>query len=246
MEDNGLSRFIPSQVHEAHRPLLSCGWEMAALSYMVAVWLGVIGSLVLGFSISFHAGVAGLFLGSSLLYIGAPLSVVALTLVARLHGPHATRLGRELLDAALTLFFLLGASWSLSGLSGFSKLSPTMALDLLLMTFYCIWPISPLGSWPSSGPWGKLPPSKARPSPTWVLRRRRPNHSWLPMSGRRPRHRRSSRHHRRRPRRLRPCRLRPSRPHHRRRPPAHPADKCTCQGKGAAESGRGSRLTAHQ
>jgi hypothetical protein len=119
MEDNGLSRFIPSQVHEAHRPLLSCGWEMAALSYMVAVWLGVIGSLVLGFSISFHTGVSGLFLGSSLLYIGAPLSVVALTLVARLRGPHATRLGRELLDAALTLFFLLGALLVVIGIIGF-------------------------------------------------------------------------------------------------------------------------------
>jgi hypothetical protein len=119
VEDKGLSRFIPSQVHEAHRPLLSCGWEMAALSYMVAVWLGVIGSLVLGFSISFHAGLSGLFVGGSLLYIGAPLSVVALTLVARLHGPDATRLGRDLLDGALTLFFLLGALLVVIGIIGF-------------------------------------------------------------------------------------------------------------------------------
>jgi hypothetical protein len=119
VEDNGLSRFIPNQVHEAHRPLRSCGWEMAALSYMVAVWFGVIGSLVLGFSISLHAGVSSLFLGSSLLYISAPLSVVALTLVARLQGPHASRLGRELLDAALTLFFLLGALLVVIGIIGF-------------------------------------------------------------------------------------------------------------------------------
>ncbi|HTT90595.1 MAG TPA: hypothetical protein VMF65_13670 [Acidimicrobiales bacterium] len=119
MVDKGLSRFIPSPVHEAHRPLLSCGWEMAALSYMVAVWLSFIGSLVLGFSISFHAGVSGLFLGSSLLFIGAPVTVVALTLVARLHGPNTDHLGRQLLDAALTLFFLLGALLIVIGIIGF-------------------------------------------------------------------------------------------------------------------------------
>jgi hypothetical protein len=119
MVDKGLSRFIPSQVHEAHRPLLSCGWEMAALSYMVAVWLSFIGSLVLGFSISFHAGVSGLFLGSSLLFIGAPVTVVALTLVARWHGPNTDHLGRQLLDAALTLFLLLGALLIVIGIIGF-------------------------------------------------------------------------------------------------------------------------------
>ncbi len=56
MVDKGLSRFIPGEVHEAHRPVAASTWELAALSYVVAIWLSVIGSLVLGFSISFHAG----------------------------------------------------------------------------------------------------------------------------------------------------------------------------------------------
>ena len=119
MTDKGLSRIIPTQVHHAHRPLAPSGWEIAALSYMVAVWLSVIGSLVLGFSISFHAGVGGLFLGSPLLFIGAPLTVVALTLVARLHGPQASHLGRQIMDAALTLFFLFGVLLIVIGIIGF-------------------------------------------------------------------------------------------------------------------------------
>jgi hypothetical protein len=119
MVDNGLSRFIPGQVHKAHRPVASSAWEVAALSYMVAVWLSVIGSLVLGFSISFHAGVGGLFLGNPLLFIGAAVSVVALTLVARIHGPQTNGLGRQILDAALTLFFVLGLLFVVIGIMGF-------------------------------------------------------------------------------------------------------------------------------
>jgi hypothetical protein len=119
MSDKGLSRIIPTQVHHAHRPFAPSGWEIAALSYMAAVWLSVIGSLVLGFSISFHAGLGGLFLGSPLLFIGAPLTVVALTLVARLHGPQASHLGRQMMDAALTLFFLFGVLLIVIGIIGF-------------------------------------------------------------------------------------------------------------------------------
>ncbi len=119
MVDKGLSRIIPTQVHHVHRPFVASGWEIAALSYMVAVWLSVIGSLVLGFSISFHTGVVGLFLGSPLLFIGVPVTVVALTLVARLHGPQATGLGRQMMDAALTLFFLLGVLSVVIGIIGF-------------------------------------------------------------------------------------------------------------------------------
>ncbi len=83
MVDKGLSRFIPGEVHEAHRPVAAGAWELAALLYVVAVWLSVIGSLVLGFSISFHAGLGGFFLGGPSLFAGAAVSVVALTLVAR-------------------------------------------------------------------------------------------------------------------------------------------------------------------
>jgi hypothetical protein len=119
MVDKGLSRFIPTQVQDTHRSFAAYAWELAALSYMVAVWLAVIAGLVLGFSISFHAGVSGLFLDSPLLYVGAPVTVVILTLVARLHGPQTSELGRQLLDAALTLFFALGVLSILIGVIGF-------------------------------------------------------------------------------------------------------------------------------
>jgi hypothetical protein len=116
--DKGLSKFIPSQVHDAHRSFAAYTWEIAALSYMVAIWLAVIAGLVLGFSISFHAGVAGLFLASPLLYVGAPVTVVVLTLIARLHGPQTNEMGRQLLDAALTLFFALGVLSVVIGIIG--------------------------------------------------------------------------------------------------------------------------------
>jgi hypothetical protein len=118
MVDKGLSRFIPGEVHEAHRPVATSAWELAALSYAVAVWLSVIGSLVLGFSISFHAGLGGLFLGGPSLFVGAAVSVVALTLVARLHGPQTNERGRQMLDAALTLFFALGLLSVVIGIIG--------------------------------------------------------------------------------------------------------------------------------
>jgi hypothetical protein len=119
MVDKGLSRFIPGEVHEAHRPVAAGAWELAALLYVVAVWLSVIGSLVLGFSISFHAGLGGFFLGGPSLFAGAAVSVVALTLVARLHGPQTNALGRQMLDAALTLFLALGLLSVVIGIIGF-------------------------------------------------------------------------------------------------------------------------------
>jgi hypothetical protein len=119
MVDKGLSRFIPGEVHEAHRPVAASAWEVAALAYVVAIWLSVIGSLVLGFSISFHAGLGGPFLGGPLLFVGAAVSVVALTLVARLHAPQTNELGRQMLDAALTLFLALGLLSVVIGIIGF-------------------------------------------------------------------------------------------------------------------------------
>jgi hypothetical protein len=119
MVDKGLSRFIPGEVHEAHRPVATSAWELAALSYMIAIWLSVIGSLILGFSISFHTGLGGIFLGGPSLFVGAAVSVVALTLVARLHGRQTNELGRQMLDAALTLFFALGLLSVVIGIIGF-------------------------------------------------------------------------------------------------------------------------------
>ena len=75
MVDKGLSRFIPGEVHEAHRPVAASAWEVAVA--------GVRGgnlverhrlARVLGFSISFHAGWAGPFLGGPLLFVGSPPS----------------------------------------------------------------------------------------------------------------------------------------------------------------------------
>ena len=119
MVDKGLSSFIPGQVHEAHRPFASIGWEVAALMYAVALWLTLIGELVYGFSVSFHVGLQGLFVDGPWLLVGAAVSVVTVTLVTRLQGPHADHLGRLLLDAALTLFFLLGLLAVVIGVIGF-------------------------------------------------------------------------------------------------------------------------------
>ena len=119
MVDKGLSSFIPGQVHEAHRPFVSSGWEVAALMYAVALWLCLIGELVYGFSVSFHVGLQGLFVDGPWLLVGAAVSVVAVTLVTRLQGPNADHLGRQLLDAALTLFFLLGLLAVVIGIIGF-------------------------------------------------------------------------------------------------------------------------------
>ncbi len=119
MVDKGISSFIPGQVHEAHRPFASSGWEVAVLMYTVALWLTVIGWLVYGFSVGFHYGLGGLFVDGPLLLVGSAVSVVTVTLVVRLQGPHADHLARQLLDASLTLFFLLGLLFIVIGIIGF-------------------------------------------------------------------------------------------------------------------------------
>jgi len=165
MVDKGMSRLIPNQVHQAHRPFASSGWEVAAVAYIVAIWLSVIGSLILGFSISFHAGVEGLFLGSPLLFIGAPLTIVVLTLVARLHGPQANELGRRLMDIALTLFFLLGVLSTVIGVIGFfaafgdTGFGPVVddmfshLADIALGAVAIVWSLGEIGAL------GNLPPA---------------------------------------------------------------------------------------
>lgn len=59
------------------------------------------------------------FLGGPLLFVSAAVSVVALTLVARLHAPQTNELGRQMLDAALTLFLALGLLSVVIGIIGF-------------------------------------------------------------------------------------------------------------------------------
>jgi hypothetical protein len=164
MVDKGLSSFIPGQVHEAHRPFASSGWEVAALMYAVALWLSLIGDLVYGFSLSFHVGLQGLFADGPWLLVGAAVSVVAVTLVTRLQGPHADHLGRQLLDAALTLFFLLGLLAVVIGTigffyaftdSGFGPLVYDLFLhltDIAVGVLVAVWALGEIGALGRHGP----------------------------------------------------------------------------------------------
>jgi hypothetical protein len=164
MVDKGWSSFIPGQVHDAHRPFASSGWEVAALMYIVALWLCLIGELVYGFSISFHAGLQGLFVNGPWLLVGTAVSVMAVTLVARLQGPHADHLGRQLLDVALTLFFLMGLLALVIGIvgffaaftdNGFGPLIYDLFLhlaDIAVGVLVAVWALGEIATLRNSGP----------------------------------------------------------------------------------------------
>jgi hypothetical protein len=104
----GLSRFIPTAVLDAYKPVLNDGWELVAALYVAGLWLVVLANLIAGFTVSFQQGVetepwTGLALPGAIV-----LSILALSLVLRLRLPQASRRGLWLLDAAVTLFLLLG------------------------------------------------------------------------------------------------------------------------------------------
>ncbi len=119
MPNKGLSQFLPDAVLNAYRPLLSVAVELAAAAYMVAVWLVVIGWLIVGFSVSFQNGVEGVFAGSSYAFALVPIVIVALTLATRMRGPASDARGRGLLDTALTLAFGLSLLFIVMGIVGF-------------------------------------------------------------------------------------------------------------------------------
>ena len=118
MKSKGLSRFIPNAVLDAYKPALADGWEMAAFLFLVAVWLGVIGDFIVNFSVSFDAGLEGLWAASGALFAGLPVLMAIVTLVVRLQGPRSTPRGLWLLDGALALSFALGALGIVAGVIG--------------------------------------------------------------------------------------------------------------------------------
>jgi hypothetical protein len=107
MSNKGLSKFIPNAVLDAYKPVLGNGWETAAALYVAALWLSFIGSLIVNFSFDFRTGTATLA-GTPEIALLTAVSIVVLTLVIRARAPHSNAKGIWLLDAALTLFFVLG------------------------------------------------------------------------------------------------------------------------------------------
>jgi hypothetical protein len=118
MKSKGLSRFIPNAVLDAYKPSLADGWELATFMFLVAVWLGVIGDFIVDFSVSFDAGLDGLWAASGALFVGLPVLMVIITLVVRHQAPHSTPRGLWFLDGAVTLSFALGALGIVAGVIG--------------------------------------------------------------------------------------------------------------------------------
>ena len=117
-----LSQFLPTTPIGNRARVYAHGWELAALGYAVAIWLYVLGDLIVVLANlpgGFRHDLEIIF-GRGLL-IAAPATITAVTLAARrrdrAEGTDAE--GTWLLDAALTLCVPLGALFVLAGVVGF-------------------------------------------------------------------------------------------------------------------------------
>jgi hypothetical protein len=115
-----LSRFLPTTPIGNRARGYSHGWELAGLGYAVAIWLYVLGYLIVALANlpgGFRHDVEIVF-GRGLL-IAAPATITAITLAARRRDRATDAEGDWLLDAALTLAVPLGALFVLAGVVGF-------------------------------------------------------------------------------------------------------------------------------
>ena len=117
-----LSRYLPKSTTEVRDRTSAHGWELAAMGYAVAIWLYVIGYLIVALANlpgGFRHDLQTIF--SHTLLLAAPATVTAITLAARRRdrAEDSDADGGWLLDGALTLCVPLGALFVLAGAVGF-------------------------------------------------------------------------------------------------------------------------------
>ena len=115
-----LSHLLPKTTIATRTGAGAHGWEMAAMGYAVAIWLYVLGYLIVALANlpgGFRQDLEVIF--SRNLLLAAPATVTAITLAARRRDRALDADGRWLIDAALTLAVPLGALFVLAGVVGF-------------------------------------------------------------------------------------------------------------------------------
>lgn len=117
-----LSRYLPTGSAKVRDRAEGHGWELAAFGYATAIWLYVIGYLIVALANlpgGFRHDLQTIF--SHTLLLAAPATVTAITLAARRRDRADVEDadGRWLLDGALTLCVPLGALFTLAGVIGF-------------------------------------------------------------------------------------------------------------------------------
>lgn len=119
MQDKTLSRvLVPDLALTSYRPALSSTWELAIAGWAVALWLVVIGALVVSLSAGFQAGIDSAFNNVDILFVGGAATVITATAVARLRRKPAAG-ALNMLTIGLALFALLGALGVVLGAIGF-------------------------------------------------------------------------------------------------------------------------------
>ncbi len=115
-----LSHFLPKTSIASRTGANAHGWELAAIGYAIAIWLYVLGYLIVALanlSGGFRQDLEVIF--SRNLLLAAPATVTAITLAARRRDRALDEDGRWMIDAALALAVPLGALFVLSGVVGF-------------------------------------------------------------------------------------------------------------------------------
>jgi heme/copper-type cytochrome/quinol oxidase subunit 3 len=115
-----LSHFLPKNSLRTQPRARAHGWELAAFGYAIAIWLYVLGYLIVALANlpgGFRQDLEVVF--SRALLLAAPATVTAITLAARRRDRAVDDDGRWLIDAALTLTVPLGALFVLAGVVGF-------------------------------------------------------------------------------------------------------------------------------
>ena len=113
-----LSQFLPKTSTRVRST--AHGWELAAFGYAVAIWLYVLGYLIVALANlpgGFRQDLEVVF--SRNLLLAAPATVTAITLAARRRDRPLDADGHWLIDAALSLAVPLGALFVLAGVVGF-------------------------------------------------------------------------------------------------------------------------------
>lgn len=119
MPNKTLSRaLLPDSLFGSSKHLSSSIWELAVAGWALAVWLWVAGWLIAALSVSFKYGISYLSTYPLFFFVGLPVTVLAVTAVARLRKHRANDLSLTLLGVALGLFALLGALGIVVGVIG--------------------------------------------------------------------------------------------------------------------------------
>ena len=115
-----LSRHLPKPAALTSVQGAAHGWEVAAVGYATAIWVYVVGYLIVSLANlpgGFRLDLESVF--SRNLLIAAPATLTVITLATRRREAAGDAGGRWLVDATLTLCVPLGALFVVAGLVGF-------------------------------------------------------------------------------------------------------------------------------